>query len=87
MRPMRAVFQGFQCSIISLLPAVDELAAYIVSSCCFCHTFFQRIFNYGLTATGNLCYSIHSGFVKPPVAFILRNLTVTQVSLFRYSFF
>jgi hypothetical protein len=35
-----------------------------------------------LTATGNLCYSIHSGFVEPHVAFISRNLTVTQVTSF-----
>ena len=46
---------------ISLQQYVDPQRLYIVSASCCRYSFFHRIFYYGLTAVGNLCYSIHSG--------------------------
>ena len=57
-------------AVIPVSPPIRQRSAHIVPPCCRSHSVLQRIFNYCLTATGYLCYSIHSGFVLPPVAFL-----------------
>ena len=55
-RPMRAVCQRADGTIILFTPAVDVLAARFVPHSCFCHSMFTGI----LLIPHVLCYLIHS---------------------------
>ena len=60
MRPVRAVCQRLERTIVPLTPAVDILPVQPVTNGCRCDAVFVRILNYRLPKAHGLCYLVHS---------------------------
>lgn len=86
MRPVRAVCQRFECTVVPLAPTVDILPVQSITNRCRSDTVFVRILITACLKRMVCVILFMANRVTPAFWFGLDNLTVTQVSPIRYLF-